>query len=142
MTDKLALYFGCFNDIGHYLHTLDGRRHLDTEKACPGLPWSGIELDGGLLRSRHHPDVYDGRLEVATAHDLSVSAPADSCWHGFFWWDRSVDTRGASCSAIVVRGFAARDFAEAFAYARTVWPKVFARQTVTLVFPSRLGPTT
>lgn len=117
---KLALYFGCWERTGHYLHS-PGGGHIWEPRAA-GLPWSLGLMDGGLLK---RPDVYDGRV-YWTAGGLSF-------WYAFFWWDRSVDSRSASNSGFYVRGFGWPEPQAAFDYAAAEFPKVVARQARPLI---------
>src|SRR5512143_3294197 len=96
---KRALYFGCADSCGHYLHGFDHfRRSLDPQRDCPGFPWTIEHLDTGLLKNGKIPDSPDGRV-----HWTCGGRP--SLWHAFFWWDRSGDKRGASNSGFYVEGF-------------------------------------
>lgn len=55
---KLALYFGCRREVGHYLHA--ERCTLYDPPRDQGFPWKPVHMDGTLLRNGGHPDVYDG----------------------------------------------------------------------------------
>ena len=120
---KQALYFGCWDGPGHYLHTPHGR----TAKAgqFPDLPWTESLMDTGLLKNGKRTDVCDGRV-FWTCGGLAF-------WYAFFWWDRSVDTRGACNSGFYVRGFGWPETREAFAYACGKFPKVVGRQKHSLI---------
>ena len=120
---KQALYFGCWDEPGHYLHTPNGRRWVERE--FPDLPWGVGLMDGGLLKNGKRADRPDGRV-FWTCGGLAF-------WYAFFWWDRSVDTRGACNSGFYVRGFGWPQATEAFAYACEQFPKVVARQKFPLV---------
>ena len=54
-------------------------------------------------------------------------------WYAFYWWDRSVDKRGASNSGFYVRGFGWPEAQAAFDYALSQFPHVVARQKYPLV---------
>jgi hypothetical protein len=132
---KLALYFGCWNRPGHYLHRPDGNTLWDAKQKIPGFPWSDALMDGGLLNNGKRPDVYDGKV-FSTCGGLSF-------WWAFFWWDNSVDRRGASNSGFYVRGFAFDEREAAFAYAGEQFPSVVARQKHSLILqPPRATPAT
>jgi hypothetical protein len=122
---KLALYFGCLHGLGHYLHRPDGSKIWQAQRDLEGFPWSDGLMDTGLLRNGKHPDVPDGRVWW-TAGGIAF-------WYAFFWWDRSVDTRGACNSGFYVRGFGWPEAQEAFDYACATFPKVVARQHHPLV---------
>ena len=130
MSGKLALYFGCRDGLGHFLHGMTGpRTSLDPTADVPGFPWDIGLLDGGLLNNRKVPDRPDGRVQV-------ICGGRPDFWFAFVWWDRSVDKRGASNSGFYVRwpmpevtSEAVEEAApEAFAFACSVWPRVVARQ--------------
>lgn len=106
-----ALYFGCGRDgqLGHYLWRADGGpltlRHPAKflERQLDGLypPQTGPQVQGQALR--HH------------VHGWTVVA----------WWDRTVDHRGASNSAVLIRG--EYDFEGAMIWARRLVPWLFER---------------
>lgn len=120
---KRALYFGCFNNVGHFLHYEGGRlvRHGD----FPDLPWNNALMDTGLLRNGKHADVIDGNV-------FWTCGGAKAFWYAFYWWDRSIDSRHNSNSGFYVRGFGWPKAHDAFAYACEKFPHVTARQKVRL----------
>jgi hypothetical protein len=122
---KLALYFGCLHDVGHYLHVCGKGKTLDPQRDLPSIPWSIGLMDGGLLRNGKRADVYDGKV-YWTCGGLAF-------WYAFFWWDRSIDSRGASNSGFYVRGFGWPEAQEAFDFACQQYPQVVARQKHPLV---------
>lgn len=126
---KLALYFGCWERAGHYLHLPGGHTLWDKPK---DLPWRDEHLDGGLLKNGKRPDVYDGKV-VWTCGGKAL-------WYAFFWWDNSVDRRGASNSGFYVRGFGWPEPQEAFDYACAAFPTVVARQKRPLVLQNPHPP--
>lgn len=117
--EPMALYFGCLGGPGHFLHGTGGRTLYDGD--VPGLPWDGPLMDTGLLKNRRVPDVPDGRVHW-------TGGGRQEFWFAFFWWDRSVDKRGACNSGFYVRGFSHDQPAEAFRFACEQWPEVVARQ--------------
>lgn len=119
-TPPAAFYFGCWEELGHFLHDAQGNTPRDNP-----TPWSDGLMDSGLLKNGKVPDVPDGRVYWTCAKGN---------WHAFFWWDRSVDRRGACNSSFYVQGFPLNQAAEAFAFACSVFPKIVARQK----FPLRL----
>lgn len=122
---KLALYFGCWDRVGHYLHRPSGGVIWSPKRDQPDFPWSEGLMDGGLLKNGQHPDVYDGKV-FWTVGGLTF-------WYAFFWWDNSVDKRGASNSGLYVRGFGWPDAEAAFEYACSQFPGVSSRQKKPLI---------
>lgn len=134
---KLALYFGCLDYIGHYMHGIPCEgRSIDPPRDLPGFPWGAHLVDSGLLENGKIPDQPDGRVWSTCAKDL----PSGGSWHAFYWWDRSIDGRGASNSGFYVLGFELAERDDAFAYACGTWPDVVRRQQFPLVLqPKRTG---
>ncbi len=114
---KHLLYFGCIKRTGHFLHVNENetcrdywlKQNLPT--ACPRLemmmdgafaPW-GIREEQGIYRESIVPP-------------LRIVA----------WWDRSVDCRGASNSALIGFGYASA--AEMLDDAVKLFPSVMQRQ--------------
>lgn len=129
-----AYYFGCWDRSGHYLHDERGRLvyDLNWQRDLPGFPWTLGHLDTGLLKNGKRTDVIDGRVFWT----CGATVP----WFGFFWWDRSVDSRGNSNSGFYVSGFDLGDretvFAQAtkaFTFACDRFPDVVLRQRCSLV---------
>lgn len=123
---KLALYFGCWDAPGHYLHDRSGR-HLWNKLPSdfPSSSWMPL-MDGGLLKN--------GRIEdVPTGHVYWTCGGAKAFWYAFYWWDRSVDRRGACNSGFYVRGFGWPGAQAPFDYACEQFPSVVARQRHPLV---------
>lgn len=120
---KKALYFGCWRDSGHFLHDISGL-HVYTER-IKDLPWDECLMDTGLLKNGKVKDIPDGRV-YWTCGGLAF-------WYAFYWWDRSVDKRGACNSGFYVRGFGWPEAQEAFDYACSQFPHVVARQKYPLV---------
>ena len=125
MSGPIAYYWGCWDRAGHYFHNAAGKRDWYPEMIEPGLPWSK-RIDGGLLKDGGHPDVYDGRVFPHCAAGIAI-------WHGFVWWDNSVDRRGMSNSGFYVRGFNVDAVDAAFKFACEQFPHVVARQRHPLV---------
>lgn len=132
---KRALYFGCWDRPGHFLHDETGKVLYWPNRDAPTLPWTLGHMDGGLLKNGEHPDVIDGKV-------WWTCGGRDEFWYAFFWWDRSVDRRGACNSGFYVSGFkpevlspeTARENASlAFAFACETYPAVVARQRCPLV---------
>ena len=122
---KLALYFGCWERAGHYLHRPSGLTIWHAQRELLGFPWSDSLMDSGLLKNGRRPDRYDGKV-FWTCGGLSF-------WYAFYWWDNSIDERGASNSGFYVRGFGWPEAQSAFDYACGEFPKVVARQKHALI---------
>lgn len=122
---KLALYWGCWDQSGHYLHNIRGATIWNPRHDIPGFPWSEPLLDTGLLKNGKHPDIYNGKV--------FWTCGGSPFWYAFFWWDNSVDHRGASNSGLYVRGFDWPERQAAFDYGCSEFPKVVARQKHPLV---------
>lgn len=123
---KRALYFGCRDVCGHYLQ--EGHKTIWDPPA--GCPWTLGHMDGGLLGNGKHADVYDGKV-------WWTCGGRSDFWYAFFWWDNSVDRRGASNSGFYVLGFkpeiispetARANSVLAFRYACEAYPWVVERQ--------------
>jgi hypothetical protein len=135
---KVALYFGCYDRLGHYLRDTRGTVYRVKER-YPGFPWEDHFLDGGLLRNGKIPDEPDGRV-----HWTAGGRPP---WHAFYWWDRSGDKRGNSGSGFYVCGFGTDGLSivaerkAAFEFACAAWPDVVSRQVfpLTMVLYPRCG---
>lgn len=130
--EALALYFGCLDEVGHYLFSPPNTKIWDPPPACP---WTLSLMDSGLLNNRKVPDVPDGRVHW-------MCGGRTVFWFAFVWWDRSVDSRGACNSGFYVRGFTppviTRASVEeaskpAFTFACEQWPEVVSRQRYPLV---------
>lgn len=126
---KLALYFGCWNQAGHYLHDPRGRTIWDAKRDVPDLPWTMAHMDSGLLKNGKRVDIPDGKV-FWTCGGLAF-------WYAFFWWDRSGDSRGNSCSGLYVRGFGWPESQQAFDYACAAFPHVVARQRYPLILQDK-----
>lgn len=122
---KMALYFGCWEQAGHYLHDVHGTNIWRKNKPAD-LPWGDELMDTGLLKNGKVPDVPDGRVHWTCGGDKAF-------WYAFYWWDRSVDTRGACNSGFYVRGFGWPEAQAAFDYACSRFPFVVKRQKYHLV---------
>ena len=127
---KLVLYFGCWNRAGHYLHSAGGASLWRGHGYPTDLPWDESIMDGGLLRNGKVPDSPDGRV-------FWTCGGANAFWYAFYWWDRSVDKRGASNSGFYVRGFGWPEARSAFDYACEQFPMVVKRQNFALILQER-----
>ncbi len=122
---KMAFYFGCWREAGHYLHDARGRR-MHGNMAEADLPWNEEIMDGGFLNNRKVRDIPDGRV-------YWTCGGAKVFWYAFYWWDRSVDKRGACNSGFYVRGFGWPEPQAAFHYACSQFPNVVERQKHPLI---------
>lgn len=113
---SLPLYFGCWNNLGHYFWTVRGERS-DYGAAKASVPW--LSIDGRL-----NPSERQG--EAALHHAGGVTALA--------WADRTVDKRSGSNSIVFLAG--TLTFEEAVAAASEAFPHVMERQ------PTPLSPVT
>ena len=127
---KEALYFGCWDRAGHYLHDIHGRHIRRVEEY--NLPWPDYVMDTQLLKNGKVPDIPDGRV-------FWTCGGAKSFWYAFYWWDRSVDTRGACNSGFYVRGFAHDEPQAAFDYACSQFEFVVKRQKYPLILQNVIG---
>jgi len=125
---RMALYFGCWNSAGHFLNDVHGRtvHHKPAD-----LPWDDGLMDTGLLKNGRIPDQPNGKVYW--------TGGGKAFWYAFYWWDRSVDTRGACNSGFYVRGFGWPESEEAFAYACEQFPHVVKRQKYPLVLQPKLA---
>ena len=116
----LCLYFGCWNEAGHYLW-LPGKRSAGREYQYRKHEYArdGVHLDGALAPVRTR----DGQITfTATGQTMGerqrLSSRTDECPQGQFllhhlpsgmtaiqWWDRNQgDRRGACNSTILLEG--------------------------------------
>jgi hypothetical protein len=129
---RVALYFGCWDKPGHFLHEASGRCLYG---AVPdGLPWDEGFMDATLLRNGNVSDVPDGRV-------FWTCGGSKTFWYAFYWWDRSVDSRGACNSGFYVRGFGWPEAQAAFDFACGQFPHIVKRQLYPLVLQSRTSLT-
>lgn len=124
--DKTALYFGCWDRPGHFLHEKSGAHVYRQDQQYPSLFWTPPLMDSGLLRNGEVPDLPDGRVFWTCGGNIEF-------WYAFYWWDRSVDKRGACNSGFYVRGFGWPQAEDAFAFACAEFPRVVQRQIYPLV---------
>jgi hypothetical protein len=123
---RLALYFGCWRELGHYLHDTDGNKVLWRDRPTLRLPWSDALMDSSLLKNGKRPDIYDGKV-------FWTAGGADVFWYASYWWDNSIDKRPGSNSGFYVRGFGHPEAQQAFDYACAQFPKIVARQAHPLI---------
>jgi hypothetical protein len=129
---RLALYFGCWKQAGHYLHGPNGMGVYRNHGLPPDLPWDERIMDTGFLKNGKVPDKPDGRV-------FWTCGGANAFWYAFYWWDRSVDTRGACNSGFYVRGFGWPEMKDAFSYACEKYPMVVRRQKFPLILQNETG---
>jgi hypothetical protein len=119
---RAALYFGCWDSPGHFLHSASGA-HLWRRPS--DFPWSDALLDGGLLENGGIADEPTGRV-YWTCGGVAF-------WYAFYWWDRSIDRRAACNSGFYVRGFGFPEKSQAFDYACATFAAIVARQRFPLI---------
>lgn len=122
-------YFGCIGQSGHYMFGAHGDWKEKDQAYCE-MPWGdgrGAGVDGTLLNNAREPDQVTGRV-VST-----VGKRGERWWWVFAWWDRSVDSRPGSNSALFVSGFGPNNREAAFKFACEKWPQVVSRQKLPLV---------
>lgn len=107
MTVARLLFFGCWDRLGHYLHTHAGRT-----VGPSASPW-GFSIDAGLL-DQQAPQV----------EGVAVVVQRDG-WTAISFWDRSVDTRPGSNAAFLVDELVSGE--DLLGRARATFPAVFAR---------------
>lgn len=110
-----VLFFGCKNTPGHYLHNRRGNC-----ERYEMSPW-GTTLDGGLLMTGK--DYHSNKPDTMPTGNYVV-ARKDG-WTCISFWDRSGDSRPASCSAFLVK--AVISDIDLLTLAITQWPELFAR---------------
>jgi hypothetical protein len=125
MLGKKALYFGCWNQAGHYLHEVGGCG-VYGDRRPSDLPWDECIMDGTLLKNSKVPDVVTGKV-------YWTCGGRDAFWYAFYWWDRSVDKRGACNSGFYVRGFGYPEAQDAFDWGCSQFPTIVQRQAHPLV---------
>lgn len=130
MLGKKVLYFGCWRDAGHFLHDTGGHHIYDSERPSD-LPWDESIMDGGFLKNR-------GVRDLPTGQVYWTCGGSKAFWYAFYWWDRSVDTRGACNSGFYVRGFGWPEAQAAFDYACVQFPHVVKRQKHPLVLQNAM----
>ncbi len=129
---RMALYFGCWRDKGHFLNDTSGRIIYQWQRQ--DLPWDIELMDTGLLKNGKIPDVLTGKV-------YWCCGGKDAFWYAFYWWDRSIDSRPNSHSGFYVRGFGWPEPQEAFDWACTQFPHIVKRQPIPLVLqnPDKRG---
>lgn len=114
-----CFYFGCFKERGHFLYTPQGRQVYDCDLP-QDFPVREYVLDGGLLAPR-----------AAEVEGRAVLVHING-WTILTFWDRSLDSRGASSSSFVMRS--QLTFEQAVEKSRLAFPTVWAR------FPFKVIP--
>ena len=116
---RLLYYFGCIREAGHYLWTDERNSHYpDTiSRQTPGLNPALLKAIDGVFAphclTEYQPE---GLYQESIVPPVRIVA----------WWDRSVDKRPGSNSALIGYGFyTAEDMVEA---AIQQFPSVMNRQ--------------
>lgn len=124
VTAPRVYYFGCGKRVGHYWFAPPGEgRELSSSGAVAAAMRTvfGDDIDTGFA-----PGTDRARDQIEGAAKLTVARG----WTVLAWWDRSVDQRGNSNSAIVVD--AERDFDQMVALLGIHFPEVLRRQRAPL----------
>lgn len=117
------VYFhGCLGS-GHHMFPEPGKPSVNFLYQIKNFPWSGSDLDGGILEDAGVRDIPDGRVRWLYRRG----------WFCFIWWDRSGDGRQGSNSGFYVNGFNENQYVAAYQYACSKFPKVVTRQQKTLI---------
>ncbi len=103
-------YFGCYKDVGHFMHS-DINREWSDEKFCKSNPW-GYSIDTKLCP-------ITGEIQGKCTINKKEG------WTCIAFWDRSVDTRFGSNSAFLAEGD--YDFTTMLALFKEKFPEVFSR---------------
>lgn len=107
-------FFGCWRDVGHYMHVPDGRRCWDV-----ATPW-GHDIDSRLCPNGKNRD-----RRIADEVEGHAAIHHKNGWTGLAWWDRSVDKRGACNAGLYAR--ATLNAQQILAIGRAQFPSVFGR---------------
>lgn len=136
----LAYYFGCGRDSGHFWWRpgdaplpFYGPPRPDASGRPPGCPF-GYEVDGGVQPGGYRGDEPTALRASYKSGLRDVEGPCRlqhrDGWTLIGWWDRSVDKRGACCSAFAMEG--EHDFDAMVGGLRRHFPWVVARLTFEL----------
>jgi hypothetical protein len=116
---KLLLYFGCVREAGHHLWANESRSMRPEQIAAQ------YDINPNLLRNldatfppghAQHECIYN----TCVIHPIRIIA----------WWDRSLDKRPGSNSALIGIGYNSAD--DMFIDAETQFPSVMKRQNMKL----------
>lgn len=123
---KKLLYFGCLQDVGHYL--------WDGEDSCSIYGAESLEKRTGIRA--YSDDIFwgiDGRyVPKGTKAQGAAKETIVSPFRIVAWHDYSIDSRGASNSALL--GFEYESAEEMLADAVVQYPSVMKRQTKPIEF--------
>jgi hypothetical protein len=114
-------YFGCINDVGHYLIDLNGTQLRYVEAA---IPWDCIDsvLCPGMIKWREHwieASNGPGQVEgLASLHHKDG-------WTALSFWDRSVDDRYGSNSNFFIN--VELDWDDMIEECKATWPNIWKR---------------
>ena len=105
------LYYGCWDDVGHYLHRVSGMT-ISLQRVEKELPW-GYHVDGGLAPQN------SGQIQgQASLHHKDG-------WTALSFWDRTVDKRPGSSSTFLAKG--TYDFEAMKKIAQENFPSIWQR---------------
>jgi hypothetical protein len=92
MAEPFMLYYGCWDDSGHYYYDEHGMSMTRRAAAlATKMPWGIYDIDGAMQPRHHHRE---GEALLACKGGWSVLT----------FWDRSIDTRPGSLSAYFAEG--------------------------------------
>ncbi len=93
MTEPVMLYYGCWDEPGHFMFTESGYKVSYKEQdRC--TPWKVDDLDTGAKLQSVHIQQREGK---ALLHHKDG-------WTVLSFWDRSIDTRFGSHSNYIAKG--------------------------------------
>lgn len=113
-------FFGCWDDMGHYLHA-PGKK--SAYKLLDTNPW-GYKLDMGLCPQMLNANRNQSSLDRREVEGEAALHHKDS-WTYLAWWDRSIDTRGACNAGLLTAG--TYTFAEMIMFGKALFPKIMSR---------------
>jgi len=120
----MIYYFGCWNGVGHHLWLSNGRQ-CDEVRAM--LPWNQIDSDlAPGLRDRR-----DGYCAPSEQIEGRAALHHKDGWTALAWWDRSVDARHGSNSALIADE--TLTVAQMLEAGTKAFPRVMARLTFPIV---------
>ena len=100
MAETIAVYFGCWNEAGHFLRG-PGRRSLYDHEIRQMIIPTAADLDGSLLFLPRPEKTGAGCITYLPAIDRTILA----------WWGSPWDGRGAVNAAFITNGNAGEDAA-------------------------------
>lgn len=93
--DRFFLYFGCWDEPGHYLFNVYRKKVADSELSRFAM--RPEQLDGSKIFLPYPEVPGDGRLTHLVRDGACITVLA--------WWDRTFDKRSACCAAVQCDGW-------------------------------------